>query len=85
MSGLPDSTATFDGFWNDSLGFATHGAYQAAVDGVARKWYFYPNTSAASVYLFGTGFFDASFDFSVSDVVKMSGTYSAATPTGSVG
>lgn len=85
LSGLPDSTASYDGFWDTSLGFSNHAAYKAAGDGLARKWYFYPDSTNAAQYLAGTGYWDASFDFSVQEAIKISGTFSAATPTFGVG
>lgn len=80
VSGLPDSTASYEGFWDTSLGFSNHAAYQAAVDGSARKWYFYP-VGGSTPYLAGTGYFDASFNYTVSGAIEMSGSMSAATPT----
>lgn len=79
-AGLPDSSGSFDGFHDDTLGFANFSAYQSAVDGIARKWYWYPKGGAAP-YAAGTGFFDASFDEDVQGVVTIKGTFNAATPT----
>lgn len=80
VAGLPDSTASIDGFWDSSAGFANFSLYQAAVDGIARKWYFYP-AGGASPFAAGTGYFDCSFSQSVDGAVAIKGTMSAATPT----
>src|SRR6266446_5542721 len=57
VAGLPDAKGTFSGFWDD----ATAQMYTAAVDGIARKFYWYPDlTNAPTVYWYGTGFFDFS-------------------------
>src|SRR6266576_3935268 len=51
VAGLPDASGDFSGFWDD----ATGQTYLAAVDGLPRSMYLYPNiTSDPSVYFFGT-------------------------------
>lgn len=77
LAGLPDSKGTFSGFF-DVDGPQT---YTAAVDGLARKTYMYPDfQNNAGTYWFGTAFFDFSGEFGVSDAAKMSGSWSAGTP-----
>lgn len=80
VAGLPDSSGSFDGFWDTTLGYSSHAAYQSAVDGYARKWYFYP-VGGAATFQAGTAFFDCSFDYDVENAVAIKGTFSAATPT----
>jgi len=80
VAGLPDSSGSFSGFWDN----ATAQTWTAATDGVARKWYFYPDTTAASTYWFGTGFFDFNIDVKVDGAAEIKGNFSAATPTAKV-
>ena len=42
VAGLPDASGDFTGFWDD----ATSQTYVAAVDGLARNFYLYPNLTA---------------------------------------
>lgn len=78
VAGLPDSSGSFTGFYDT----ATNATFTAAQDGVARKWYFYPDTvSLVTQYFFGTGFFDFSASFDVGGVSGVSGNWSAATST----
>jgi hypothetical protein len=75
--GLPDAKGTYAGFYD--VGGADF--YAAAQDGIARKFYFYPDTVGnPGVYFFGTAFFDQSAQFSVSDVSKTTGNWTAASP-----
>ena len=76
--GLPDSKGTLTGFAD--VGGADF--YTAAQDGIARKWYFYPDpTGNSGVYFFGTAFFDQSYQFSVSDASKTTANWTAASAT----
>src|SRR5258708_12696757 len=51
VAGLPDASGDFGGFMDD----ATSQTYIAAVDGLARNFYLYPNaTNPPNVYWFGT-------------------------------
>jgi hypothetical protein len=82
VAGLPDSSGSFD-FWYDD---ATVQTYTAAVDGVARKVYFYPDrVSSPSQYWFGTAFLDFSLSQSVDGPVQGSCSWNAATPFAKVG
>jgi hypothetical protein len=72
-SGLPDAAGTFAGFFDDS----TEQLYTAAQDGVARKFYLYPNTDTAQ-YWYGTALFDFSVSAGVGDAVTVSGSWAAA-------
>ena len=50
VSGLPDASGEFSGFYDD----ASRQLYTAARDGVARNFYLYPNTVAdPNMYWFG--------------------------------
>lgn len=81
VSGLPDVQGTYAGFYDD----ATPQLYTAAVDGVARRFYLYPNRSTPGQYWFGTAIFDMSIDASVDGAVAISGSLAAASPTSKVG
>lgn len=48
--GLPDASGDFSGWYDD----ATLQTYTAAIDGLARNFYLYPNTNKQTNYFFGT-------------------------------
>lgn len=81
VSGLPDASGEFSGFYDD----ATNQTYLAAVDGLARKFYLYPNTATTTQYWFGTILPDFSVNAEVSGAVEVSASWSAATPVTKVG
>jgi hypothetical protein len=75
VAGLPDASGDFGGFMDD----ATSQTYIAAVDGLARNFYLYPNTSAdPNVYWFGTIIADFSTDGAVAGPVNAKATWVAA-------
>jgi hypothetical protein len=80
VAGLPDAQGTFNGFFDD----ATAQTYTAASDGVARRFYLYPDTPATSDYWFGTAFFDFSAEGDVGGPVTISGSWKAASPVAKV-
>lgn len=73
LAGLPDAKGTFAGFYDN----ATAQLYTAAVDGVARKFYWYPDTLTNTQYFFGTAIFDFSIESSVDGSVDVSGNWAA--------
>lgn len=73
VSGLPDASGTFGGFYDT----ATAQLYTASQDGLARKFYLYPDTSDGD-YFYGTGLFDFSVTGGVSEAVTISGAWAAA-------
>lgn len=81
VSGLPDSSGTFSGFYDD----ATAQTFTAATDGLARSFYLYPSLASATTYFFGTVLPDFSLDGDVGGAVKMSASWAAATPLAKVG
>ena len=81
VSGLPDAQGDFSGFYDN----ATVQMYTAAVDGVARKFYLYPDTSNNAQYFFGTAIFDFNINGAVDGAVQISGSWSAATAVAKVG
>ena len=73
VAGLSDASGNFSGFYDTE----TEQLYTASQDGLARKFYLYPDTSDGD-YFAGTAFFDFSISGGVSDAVTVSGTWSAA-------
>jgi hypothetical protein len=78
VAGLPDYTGDFGGFMDDTV--AT--TYQAAVDGLDRAFYLYPNLNVATNYFFGRVFVDASFNSTVGGAVEMTSSWAASTAIG---
>lgn len=81
VSGLPDAAGDFKGFYDD----ATSQTYAAAVDGLPRKFYLYPNTATTTQYWFGTILPDFSVSSDVGKAVEVSASWSAATAITKVG
>jgi hypothetical protein len=81
LAGLPEATGAFSGFYDDG----TAQAYTAAVDGVARKFYLYTNTTSNTQYFFGTINPDVSFASSVSGATTVSSNWEAASAIAKVG
>lgn len=77
VAGLADSSGQFAGVYDTTV----NPTFSASQDGVARKWYFYPDATDNTSYFWGTGFFDFSTKFDVGGLAEVSGTFSAATPT----
>lgn len=76
VAGLPDAQGTIAG-WYD---FDSDQTYTASQDGVARKFYLYPNkTDHAGNYFFGTAFFDFSASGGTGEANAISGNWKAAT------
>jgi hypothetical protein len=73
VSGLADASGSFSGFYDT----ATEQLYSASQDGLARKFYLYPDISDGD-YWYGTALFDFSATGGVSDAVTVSGTWNAA-------
>lgn len=81
VSGLPDAQGDFSGFYDD----ATVQLYTAASDGLARKFYLYPDNSSTGKYWFGTAIFDFNADGDVAGPVKVDGSWAAATGITKIG
>jgi hypothetical protein len=52
--------------------------YTAALDGLPRKMYIYPNLATTTQYWFGTALFSFSVSSGVGDAVSVSGSWNAA-------
>lgn len=74
VSGLPDATGTMEGFFDD----ASAQTYTAATDGIARKFYLYPNKTASTTYWFGTILPDFTVNGDVAGAVAFSSSFNAA-------
>lgn len=81
VAGLPDMQGTYTGFYDN----ATVQTYTAAVDGVPRKFYLYPDTNTNGQYWYGTGIFDINIDGSVDGAVAIAGSFAAATAVLKIG
>lgn len=74
VGSLPDASGSYDGF----LDVDVPQFYTAAVDGVARKMYLYPNASDATKYWFGTALFDFNIEVPVDGPDTCNGDWQAA-------
>ena len=82
VGGLPDASGDFSGFYDD----ATVQTYTAATDGVARKFYLYPDTTnSPGQYWFGTILPDFKVDGDVAGALKVAATWVAASSIAKVG
>lgn len=81
VSGLPDASGEFSGFYDD----ATNQTYTAAVDGLPRRFYLYPNTGDTTKYFFGTILPDFSVNAEVNGAVQVSASWAANSPVTRVG
>lgn len=81
VSGLPEASGSFSGFYDDS----SAQTYTAAVDGLARKFYLYPNAGLATRYFFGTINTDINFGSTVGGAVTVSSAWEAASQVQFVG
>jgi hypothetical protein len=74
--GIADATGEFSGFYDD----ASAQTYTAAIDGLSRKFYLYPNSNLTTQYFWGTVFADMNINATVAGAVEVSATWNAATP-----
>jgi hypothetical protein len=81
ISDMPDASGDFSGFYDD----ATAQTYTAAIDGLPRKFYLYPNKDTASQYFFGTVNIDFAVNGGVGEAVAVQAKWSAATSLQKVG
>lgn len=81
VAGLPDASGTFAGFFDN----ATPQLYTAASDGIARKFYLYPDSTTATTYFFGTILADFDATGEVGGAVKISSKWNAASAIAKVG
>jgi predicted secreted protein len=81
VAGIADASGEFSGFYDD----ASNQTLTAALDGLSRKLYLYPNSNTATQYFFGTIFPDMSINADVDGAVEVSASWSAASPIAKVG
>lgn len=81
VTGLPDAKGTYSGVYVEG---ATQ-MFAAALDGLKRAMYWYPNVDDMSKYVTGYAFFDQSYDAAIGDGQKISGNWVSSgglTPVG---
>jgi hypothetical protein len=82
VAGLPDAAGDFSGFYDDQ----TVQSYTAATDGVARKFYLYPDTvNSAGQYWFGTVLPDFKVNGDVKGSLQVAATWVASSQIIKVG
>lgn len=82
VAGIPDASGSFS-FWYDD---ATVQTYTAAVDGVARKFYLYPDfVTTPGQYWFGTFLPDFNVTAAVDGAVEGTASWNAASVVAKVG
>lgn len=74
VAGMPDCQGTYSGFYDN----ATSQLYVSATDGVARKFYLYPDNTLTTQYWFGTAIFDYNVDGDLGSSVNIDGSLAAA-------
>lgn len=76
VAGIADASGEFSGFYDD----ATNQTLDAALDGLARKFYLYPDTVNKPLqYFFGTIFPDFSAESGATESINVSCSWAAAT------
>lgn len=73
VQGLPDLQGSFSGVWDH----ADTKIFDAASSSDGCKLYLYMSSDASGLYFYGPAWLDASITTSVSDAVKISGTFAA--------
>jgi hypothetical protein len=76
VTGLPDASGTFTGFWDD----ATSQTYTAATDGLPRSMYLYPDSANMSQYISGLVLPDLTVTGGAGTAVTISVNWAAAGP-----
>lgn len=74
VNGMPDATGMFSGWLDD----ATAQTYTAAIDGLPRRFYLYPDLSSNTKYFFGTIAVDFSAEGGVDGGVSLNADWGAA-------
>jgi len=73
VSGLPDASGSFAGFYDT----ASDQLYTAAVDGASRSFYLYPTTDDLTTYWYGSATWDFKVEGDVGGAVAISGGFNA--------
>lgn len=82
VAGIADAQGDFSGWYDD----ATAQTLTAALDGLSRRFYLYPDTvNAPGQYFFGTIFVDFSAEAEAQGAVQVSAKWVAATGISKVG
>lgn len=82
-AGLPGGSGSFEAFYETG----TYGGnvFTAARDGLARKFYAYPDASVNTSYWFGTAFFSGKISSQVDGMTTISATFAGASDIVPVG
>ena len=78
LAGLAAQSGDMSGWYDD----ATAQTFTAAVDGLARKLYIYPNSLTLTQYFFGSVIADFNHDGTVEGAATFSASFNAATADG---
>lgn len=82
VAGIADAQGDFSGWYDD----ATAQTLTAAIDGLSRKFYLYPDTvNNPSQYFYGTIFVDFSAESEAQGAVQVSAKWVAASQIGKIG
>lgn len=82
VAGIADAAGEFAGWYDD----ATNQTLDAALDGLVRKFYLYPDTANKPLqYFFGTIFPDFSVNSTATGAIEVSAKWAAATEIKKVG
>ena len=82
VTGIADAAGEFAGFYDD----ATAQTLTAAIDGLSRKFYLYPDAvNAIGQYFFGTIFVDFKANGGVSGAIEVAASWGAAGTIAKVG
>lgn len=82
VAGIADAQGEFSGWYDD----ATAQTLTAALDGLSRKFYLYPDTvNNPAQYFFGTIFVDFSTEAEAQGAIQVSASWVAATTISKVG
>lgn len=73
VQGFADVTGNLSGFWDEG----DDNLYDASRSASGCKMYLYPSSDAATKYFYGPAWVDFSIDVSVSDAIKVAGTFAA--------
>jgi len=81
VAGKPDASGDFTGFYDD----ATAQTYTAAIDGLPRGFYLYPNINNNGQYWYGTVLVDFAISGSTTSAVDLKSTWRAASAITKIG
>lgn len=78
VTGLPDFKGSISGFFEQTSTATSDALWACSRDGLARKFYLYPDSNVMTSYFYGTAFFDFTLKASVGSAVAVSSKIAAA-------